>query len=100
MPVGVITARDVSAAPSSSSLVADVMSHECVAIDPSADERATEHRFLEAAWGSLQRRRPLSDDTLERRAIAGADPAARDLRPPTEDRSDLETEGPRFVRCS
>ena len=70
MPVGVVTVDDVSGprAPSSEALIEDVLSHECVAVDPAADVRETKRRFTDAAWLSLKRRRPLSDGTLERRA--------------------------------
>jgi predicted transcriptional regulator len=73
-PVGVVTPDDVIAIgvghPSPEALVEDVMSHECVPIDPAADEPETCHRYIDAAWASLKRRRPLSDETLERRAWA------------------------------
>jgi hypothetical protein len=96
-PVGVVTLADLSDAGVRRSppgtLVEDVMSHECVALDPAADERVTEHRYLEAAWVSLQRRRPLSEVTLERRA-------GRDLRPPAEVPSDLPPDTPPSVRSS
>ena len=95
-PVGVITLEDVSAV-GAEALVSDVMSHECVSIDPAADEPETHHVYVDAAWTSLIRRRPLSPEALERRSAVAA---ARDLRPPTEVRSDLQPEAPPSVRCS
>ena len=103
-PVGVVTVDDVStlavrsAAPDV--LVGDVMSHECVAIDPVADEPETHHRYVEAAWASLTRRRPLSQDALDHRAAIGAAPPLRDVRPSSEDRSDLQADPPPSVRSS
>jgi len=71
-PVGVLTFGDVSSARHlpPGALVEDVLSHECVWIDPAADEAETCHRYTDAAWSSLKRRRPLSQDTLERRVAA------------------------------
>ena len=95
-PVGVITLEDVSAV-GAEALVSDVMSHECVSIDPAADEPETHHLYVEAAWSSLVRRRPLSPEALQRRLAVAA---ARDLRPSTEVPSDLQAETPPSVRSS
>ena len=100
-PVGVVTLDDVSDVgdrrPPPEALVEDVMSHECVSIDPAADEPETHHLYVDAAWTSLLRRRPQSPEALRRRSAVAA---ARDLRPPTEVRSDLQPEVPPSVRCS
>jgi hypothetical protein len=70
-PMGVITNADIDVdarALAPEALVIDVMSNECVPIEPTADLIATLHRFTDAAWVSVTRRRPLSEDTLDRRA--------------------------------
>lgn len=71
-PIGVVTLDDVSEEGTGGlgpeSLIVDVMSHECVAIDATADLEETHHRYADAAWTSLKRRRPFSQDTLDRRA--------------------------------
>ena len=95
VPIGVITVADASGV-GAGALVSDVMSHECVSIDPAADEPETHHLYVDAAWTSLLRRRPQSPEALRRRSAVAA---ARDLRPPTEVRSDLQPEVPPYVRC-
>ena len=95
-PVGVVSLEDVSSV-GAGALVSDVMSHECISIDPAADEPETHHRYVEAAWASLIRRRPLSPESVERRT---ADAADRDLWPPNEVPSDLRADPPPSVRCS
>jgi predicted transcriptional regulator len=73
-PIGVITLQDLAGEPghvaAPDALVTDLMSHECVRIDPGACCEETLRRYQQAAWESLYRRHPSAVNTEERRLRA------------------------------
>jgi predicted transcriptional regulator len=73
-PVGVITLADLAGRSGHGAeplaRVGDLMTHECVAIEPTADEEETLRRYRTAAWRSLLRRHPGDPEVQRRREQA------------------------------